>query len=971
MDDDIKYEALSYTWGDLRLQDSISLNRNITSVTVNLFGALEDIRLDHGTRLLWVDALCIDQNNTMERNHQVKQMGTIYKKAKRVLAWLGRPKNLGEVQIAPSILDFLDQYPFKLGLEFSGTPKEKWMELMALCELPYWRRLWIVQEIGLAAEIHLYHGRSYKDWLLFSKIRRSVEHWKYSSDPIFKSARGIAKSITESVPGMLDQQRERRLAQEIGMEDGLDQQRRRETGQPPWLGKIHATIQHLVSRAETAAKAAKLLSDASSFQQPSHGSGLHEQVDSLTRKSQITTLDFANLIEDWDGHLKENKFIFKENLYLFSEGISRFIVDGDFETMDYTSQDSRITIPYFHPLQADFLKAYENFPQHIECVRLPARQAYDDELKSSCDELSKLLCHDKFVRLADLWPSIYDYHAQKPGEWEEKFRRMEFEKMKQKFELQIENLRAKLDKRTLYKKEVKRMERIFLHGPEKLKAKLERKALRRERFEKIEKTSLLGFEELIEKLNKSELEWEKYRDEFEKVERNSRLELEKKEDIEKRALRGERIQQEMKLRCREIESQDPNRNEMNVIDLQPEMMKELEPKVEYLLDRYREVREYLGACRKLDAGLRDFGTNLEQVESEARIQEPAFLLRHLLETCERSLCQDPRDKVYGLLGLASNVKDDDLRVNYSKSMFELFWDVVQYTYKQEDGKSRGNTEETHLELVRFSQLMQRSLGGPFLVDDKFQEHMSDTETFPTRIHLHGFVMGKVSLDSGCHDSESDTYLNQAEMLKQYFRSQSGQRSVVDMVETALEQLQHANKDLSSVADMVETALAELQHVDMGLLRPFTTSHSYGTTDFRDSYHSKEQSRCPARSKSAKNQPVLFVENNGLIGLASCNVRNNDLLVQFSNCDTAAIVRPSAGSYREYILVGRAVVARRFDEQRKTVSESSAELFKYAVPEPSSLLTEKIIRFWIDPVTLQELTCPVSDRREYDFNTTAV
>jgi len=109
----------------------------------------------------------------------------------------------------------------------------------------------------------------------------------------------------------------------------------------------------------------------------------------------------------------------------------------------------------------------------------------------------------------------------------------------------------------------------------------------------------------------------------------------------------------------------------------------------------------------------------------------------------------------------------------------------------------------------------------------------------------------------------------------------------------------------------------------------------------------------------------------MIGLASCNVRSDDLLVQFHNCDIAAIIRQCGDNEAEFRLVGRAVVARKFDEKRKTVSESSPELFKYAVPEPSSLDIGKKIWLWLDAATLQELTCPLSDRREYNFDTLAV
>jgi hypothetical protein len=363
--------------------------------------------------------------------------------------------------------------------------------------------------------------------------------------------------------------------------------------------------------------------------------------------------------------------------------------------------------------------------------------------------------------------------------------------------------------------------------------------------------------------------------------------------------------------------------------------------------RYQEVTDFLEACQKFDTALRDFNKNLE---SDAVTQQPAFILRTLLETCERSLCQDPRDKVYGLLGLASNVKDDELPVDYSKSMFELFWDVVWLTYKQEPGSE---TPMLHaVELIRFSQLMQRSLGGPFPVDNKFQGDMSLTEhPFPQLVHLSGFITGTVLvLEFGDSETAVARYRTQSETLKQYFRGQARQTSTIDIVAAALEQLQHVNRDR---------------------LRPFTANYSYGTTDFQDPYHAQQQNTRPTRLMSPKAQPVLFVEDSGMIGLASCNVRSDDLLVQFQNCDIAAIIRRCGENEAEFRLVGRAVVARKFGEKRKTVSESSPELFKYSVPDNSTLYVKQGIWLWLDAVTLQELTCPVSERREYNFDTLVV
>jgi hypothetical protein len=85
----LQYEALSYTWGDASIQHKIFIGRDILSINQNLNDALRRLRLQDGTRILWVDAICIDQSDISQRNHQVALMGSIFSKAQLVIAWLG------------------------------------------------------------------------------------------------------------------------------------------------------------------------------------------------------------------------------------------------------------------------------------------------------------------------------------------------------------------------------------------------------------------------------------------------------------------------------------------------------------------------------------------------------------------------------------------------------------------------------------------------------------------------------------------------------------------------------------------------------------------------------------------------------------------------------------------------------------------------------------------------------------------
>ena len=89
LDDKPRYEALSYEWNALAGTGTIICCGSMLEVTGNLHGALSSLRNRDKPRLLWVDAICINQEDRKEKNQQVALMTKIYEDALRVLVWLG------------------------------------------------------------------------------------------------------------------------------------------------------------------------------------------------------------------------------------------------------------------------------------------------------------------------------------------------------------------------------------------------------------------------------------------------------------------------------------------------------------------------------------------------------------------------------------------------------------------------------------------------------------------------------------------------------------------------------------------------------------------------------------------------------------------------------------------------------------------------------------------------------------------
>jgi hypothetical protein len=83
------YDALSYEWGAPEPKFSIGVGNGCIQVTKNCYEALIKLRHLARKRILWIDAICIDQEDEKDKSHQVAMMADIYSKADRVIVWLG------------------------------------------------------------------------------------------------------------------------------------------------------------------------------------------------------------------------------------------------------------------------------------------------------------------------------------------------------------------------------------------------------------------------------------------------------------------------------------------------------------------------------------------------------------------------------------------------------------------------------------------------------------------------------------------------------------------------------------------------------------------------------------------------------------------------------------------------------------------------------------------------------------------
>jgi len=94
------YEALSYVWGSPTANNPISCHGRDLLVTANCIAPMRQLRNKKKRRVLWIDAICIDQSSMNERSQQVELMGNVYSKARRVILWLGEESTFSDFTIS-------------------------------------------------------------------------------------------------------------------------------------------------------------------------------------------------------------------------------------------------------------------------------------------------------------------------------------------------------------------------------------------------------------------------------------------------------------------------------------------------------------------------------------------------------------------------------------------------------------------------------------------------------------------------------------------------------------------------------------------------------------------------------------------------------------------------------------------------------------------------------------------------------
>lgn len=168
LEKDVRFWAISYAWGPKPTKYGLMLEVNDhvrVPITESLSACLTTLRRQKVDVLIWADAICINQNDDIEKAMQVRRMGSLYSKAEQVMIWLGHEtgNDMGaeaSLQRLRKLLEQPDGLSFRMDSEETALSES----INSLLRQEWFTRAWIVQELVFGSKVIVMNGNYKIEW---------------------------------------------------------------------------------------------------------------------------------------------------------------------------------------------------------------------------------------------------------------------------------------------------------------------------------------------------------------------------------------------------------------------------------------------------------------------------------------------------------------------------------------------------------------------------------------------------------------------------------------------------------------------------------------------------------------------------------------------------------------------------------------------------------------------------------------